>query len=99
LIGHYKVYDQAAVKRYSEQLVKLFGPCKGTFKETVMLEDYENEGTVTLAALKEAIETIELVVEEELMDFILYLMYSKSESLSKLKYQPLLDIIEGKQAS
>ena len=44
-------------------------------KETIQLEDYEEEGVVTFAALKDAFQTLEIDVSEELLDYILFIMY------------------------
>jgi len=30
------------------------------------------------------------------MDYIFYVVYQKSESIDKMKYQALLDLVEGK---
>lgn len=49
-----------------------------------------------MAALKESFETMDVDMDNDLWDYILYLLYSKSESLSKLKYQPLFDLLDGK---
>lgn len=47
LIGHYEVYNDAnQVKKYTESLTKLFSRCKETLKDTLELEDYEDEGVV-----------------------------------------------------
>ena len=44
-------------------------------KDAIELEDYEEEGLVSLSALKEAFNTIEVNIDEELMDYILYVIY------------------------
>ena len=70
--------------------------CKNTLKETIQLEDYEEEGYITSAALKECFVTLDIDIDEDLMDYVLFIVYSKSESLDKLKYQALFDLIDGK---
>jgi len=39
------------------------------------LEDYEEEGIITLPALKEAFETLDIELEDDLLDYILYVIY------------------------
>jgi hypothetical protein len=39
---------------------KELGQCRDTLKETVELEDYEEEGAITVAAFKEAFSTLDL---------------------------------------
>ena len=41
---------------------------------------------MNLAALKEAFVTLDIDLDDDLMDYILYVVYSRSESLDKLKY-------------
>ena len=60
------------------------------------MEDYEEEGVISLPLLKECFETLDIEVEEELLDYLIYVIYQKSESLEKMKYQVLFDLIEGK---
>lgn len=75
-------------------------PCRDTLKETVELEDYDEEGAIPLSALKESFATLDLheLTEEpsELLDFILYVIYQKSESLEKMRYSVLFELIDGK---
>jgi len=70
--------------------------CKNTLKETIQLEDYEEEGVITLAGLKEAFETMDIDLDDDVMDYLLFVIYQRSESLDKLKYQALFDLLDGK---
>ena len=54
-VGHYKVYGggnegQALVKRVQKILQK----CRDTLRETLELEDYDEEGAIPVSAFKEA---------------------------------------------
>ena len=49
-----------------------------------------------MSAFTEAFETLEIDLEQDLLDYLLYVIYSKSESIEKMKYQTLFDLIEGK---
>ncbi len=65
------------------------------------LEDYDEEGASPLSALKESFATLDLheLTEEpasELLSFILYVIYQKSESLEKMRYSVLFELIDGK---
>ena len=96
-IGQYPLYNDASlIKKLNDKAVKLFGSCKGTLKETLQLEDYDEEGVLPLSGIKEAFETLDLEVDQELMDYLLYVMYQKSESLERLRYNLIFDLIEGK---
>jgi hypothetical protein len=97
LIGHYQLYNDAnQIKKLNEQAAKTFAKCKETLKDTLQLEDYNDDETVPLSAFKEAFSTLDLKVSDELYDYLIYSIYLKSQSIEKMKYQVLLDIIEGK---
>lgn len=49
-----------------------------------------------MSAFKEAFETLEIDIDKEVLDYLMYVIYSKSESIEKMKYQTLFDLIEGK---
>jgi len=80
--------------------VQVLGRCKDSFKECVQNEDYEEEGFISLSALKECFEILDLYgddqVDDKTFDYIAVVLYQKSESIEKLKYQPLFDLMEGK---
>lgn len=67
-------------------MIKLLSGCKGTLKDTIQLEDYEEEGIIELGALKECFTTLDIDIDGALMDYLLYVVYSKSESADKMKY-------------
>ena len=62
----------------------------------MQLEDYEDEGVVPYGAFEEAYETLELNVDKDLKEYLMFMVYQRSESLEKMRYQVLLDIIDGK---
>ena len=35
-------------------------------------------------------------MEEDLLDYVLFVIYQKSESVSKMKYSVIFDLIDGK---
>ena len=74
----------------------MFAPCRETLRDTLQCEDYDEEGLIPMSAFTEAFETLELDLEQDLLDYLLYVIYSKSESIEKMKYQTLFDLIEGK---
>lgn len=99
-MGHYKVYQAADTQALTKRVQKLLSPCRDTLKETVELEDYDEEGAIPLSALKESFATLDIheLTDEpsDLLDFILYILYQKSESLEKIRYSVLFELIDGK---
>jgi hypothetical protein len=49
--------------------------CKNTLKDTLQLEDYEEEGIVTLGAFREAFVTLDINLGEDILDYILFVVY------------------------
>ena len=64
------------------------------------MEDYEEEGYLSLGQIKDCFETLELLnddlISDELFDYILFILYQKSEGIDKLNYPMLFELIEGK---
>ena len=50
---------------------------------------------MNISSILEAFSTLELDLPKEVEEFILYSIYLKSESIEKMKYGVLLDMIEG----
>jgi len=97
LIGHYNLYNDATqAKKYNDILIKKFSKCKETLRDTLQCEDYDEEGVVPLTAFQETFETLEINLDKEVLDYLMWVIYSKSESIEKMKYQVLFDLIEGK---
>lgn len=97
LIGNYKLYSDAnQVKKLTDTLAKTFEKCKGTLKEALQMEDYEDEGAINVASFKEAFDSLEIELDKEVMDFLIWAVYQRSESLEKMNYQVLLDLVDGK---
>ena len=49
--------------------------CKSTLKDTLQLEDYEEEGFVNLGAFKEAFVTLDIGIDEDVLDYIIFMVY------------------------
>jgi hypothetical protein len=65
-------------------------------KETLELEDYDEEGGIPAGAFRDAFHTLDIDLDEDLLDFIFYVVYQKSESVEKLRYSVLFDLLDGK---
>ena len=100
MVGGYQIYnDQHLVSKLNEEAIKHLSNCRGTLKDTLQLEDYEEEGVVPLGAIKEAFVTLDIELEEDLMDYLLYVIYSKSETIERMNYNALFDLLDGKLAA
>ena len=59
-IGHYKLYTQQETQQLTKKVQKELTQCRDTLKETLELEDYEEEGAIPVSAFKEAFSTLDL---------------------------------------
>ena len=41
-------------------------------------------------------ESLDIEMEEDLMDYLIYVVYSKSESVDKMAYGLIFEVVEGK---
>lgn len=44
-------------------------------RETLELEDYDEEGAIPASAFKESFKTLDLDLDEDLLDFIFFVVY------------------------
>lgn len=80
-----------------QKAIKCFKGCKDTMNETLQLEDYEEQGILSWSQIRESLESLDITgLDNELYDFLLFILYSKSENLDKLRYPLLIDLVEGK---
>lgn len=94
-IGHYKLYTQQETQQITKMVQKELSACRDTLKETLELEDYEEEGAIPVSAFKEAFQTLDLFQDDlEIIDFVLYVVYQKSESIEKMRYSVLFELID-----
>lgn len=49
--------------------------CKGTLKDTFESEDYNDDGFLPISTIKDAFETMDLKIDEDLLDYIMYIIY------------------------
>ena len=70
LIGDFKNYglNPDLQKKLSEKTVKVIGRFKDTLKETLLLEDYEEEGVISVEQLRECLKSLQVEeCDEEMM--------------------------------
>jgi len=54
---------------------------KGALKDAFQLEDFEEEGVVSLKQLKDIFRALQPKLDQELLEYVIYCVYSKSESI------------------
>lgn len=101
LIGPYKIYsDDRSGHDYSTEagmkkvVVDKFARYKSTLLDSLSCEDYENEGFVELTQLREAILSLDEECDQHVLDYMLWYVYVRSESVKQLEYRVLVTMIE-----
>jgi len=68
-----------------------------TLKETLSIEDYDDLGYLPLDAFKDAINSLDMKdLTPTMIDYLVFYVFSRSESIEKLKYNVIFEILEGK---
>ena len=92
LIGQYYLYIQEETTGYNddpsvvqeEYMQKLvyenFSRYRETLVESLKCEDYEEQGLLELSQLKEAIVTVNEELEQNIIDYMLYYVFMRSEN-------------------
>lgn len=104
LIGDYKLYKQSEDQECDDSLyvsqelmqkliVERFGRSKQSFIESLKCEDYDEEGILDLVQLKEAIISYDEDLDDELIDYILFYVFARSQSPDRMEYKVLIKLI------
>jgi hypothetical protein len=101
LIGPYKIYsetetglDFATEASMKSSVAKRFSRFKSTLQDSLSCEDYDQEGVLDLMQLKEAIVGVEEDIDWHTLDYMLWYVYVRSDSVEKLEYKVLIQMIE-----
>lgn len=73
-------------------VVETFGKAKETL--TASLESEAIDGVLDLEQLFEAIKSIDIQCSDEVVNYMLYYVFVRSESSTKLEYQTLIDLLQ-----
>jgi len=57
-------------------------------------EDYEDEGMLDLVQLKDVIASEYEGVDDQLIDYLLYYVYIRSESTSRMQYKHIITMLD-----
>ncbi len=68
-----------------------------TLTETLSIEDYDDEGFIPLQAFKDSINSLELdQITAQMLDYMTFYVFTKSESVNKMNYKAIFDLLEEK---
>ena len=89
------MYTSEQYKKMAERARRALERCRDTVRETLQLEDYEEEGFVTAEAFREALAALD-EFDADMLDFLLYAVYAKSPSADRLRYMALFEMVPEK---
>lgn len=101
LIGPYKIYSESqsgvdfvSDLRMKNKCVERFGKSRQTLNDALACEDYEDTGILELTQVREAITSVFEDIDDHLMDWMLYYIYSRSDHVDKMEYKVLIQMLE-----
>jgi len=81
----------------SEKAQKVLGRFKDTIRETLLLEDYDEEGIIGVEQLREGLKSLQIDgCDEEMIQFVEYIIFTRggAEGTHKMKYGVLFDLLD-----
>lgn len=90
----YLVFSKQDQAKNEKRLKDKLASCKMSLEETIKLDDDMNTGFVTYEGIKESFEIMDLELEPDLEEYILYYIFKHSTSVEKLKYMSLIELLD-----
>lgn len=78
----------------TQHFLQKFKEHKQSLAEALAVEDYQESGYTELTAVKEAITSVCDDVDIQLLDWLLWYVYSKSEGLDRMEYRCLVRLLD-----
>lgn len=101
LMGPYKVYsdvqkgiDFESEASMKQKVIDKFWKYRQTLAEALSCEDYEEQGMLDLTQLREAILSVEDDLDNHILDYMLFYVYVRNESVDRFEYKSLLKMLE-----
>ena len=80
-----EIYSQDQIQDYENRVNKVIGPLQNQIFDAIEMEEHE-EGLVTYESLKSAFHSIEVQIDPELLDYILFYVFKHSKNSQEMKY-------------
>ena len=77
-----------------KRAVEKFGRHRQTLNDALACEDYEDTGILELTQVREAIISVDEDIDDHLMDWMLYYVYSRSEHVDRMEYKVLITMLD-----
>lgn len=76
------------------QCIETFLKYLPALKDALSAEDYENSGLCDHIQIREAIQSVHEDVDNQLLDWMVFYVFNQSESVEKMKYRVLTQLLE-----
>jgi len=83
--------SEAAMK---QTVIEKFWKYRQTLAEALSCEDYEEKGILDLTQLREAILSVEEDLDNHILDYMLFYVYVRNESVERFEYMSLIKMLE-----
>lgn len=83
-----------ADSKMQKMCIEKFGKHRQALRDALACEDYEESGILELTQVREAIVSVEEDVDDHLMDWMLYYIYSRSDTVDRMEYQVLIRLLD-----
>jgi hypothetical protein len=97
LIGPYKIYsdngkgvDYTSDAKMINFVLEKFSKKRQTLSDALCCEDYEDTGILELSQVREAILSVDEDLDDHILDWMLFYVYSRSEHVDQMEYKVLI---------
>ena len=77
-----------------QTVIEKFWKYRQTLAEALSCEDYEEKGILDLTQLREAILSVEEDLDNHILDYMLFYVYVRNESVERFQYMSLIKMLE-----
>lgn len=82
-------------EEYMKKLVaEAFARSRGTLIDALQCEDYNEEGLLELTQLYESISSVNEDLEGNILDYMLYYVFVRSQAPDRMDYKVLIDMLD-----
>ena len=92
--GEYSIFTNDEVDQYKGKIINQLKSFKISLEESVKIDDENDTGLISLENLKETFEVLEIELEQDIMEFLIYWIYRSSTDIDHLKYSALFDLLD-----
>ena len=75
-------------------VLEKFSKKRQTLSDALCCEDYEDTGILELSQVREAILSVDEDLDDHILDWMLFYVYSRSEHVDQMEYKVLIQMLD-----